>query len=517
MGFAFTLLFTVLTHLSIEHVLPFVAHYRPMVVLAILGALVTVMAIPSAMRVLQSPAVLLFLAFYGFMPVSRMLRGWFGGAHLALLDFLPAAMLFFLVLINVNTANRARVLMICLLACGFYTSLRGIVDLQLGIDQSEFIKDQRIILDLNTWDTETVRRIRGLGFLADPNDFAQFLLIVIPVLSYFYKERAVLTNLVLVYLPGFYLLLCIFNTRSRGGALGFLAIVFVYLRDRANATVSFAMTSIAVLFGLGIQFGAGRAISVSGGTDRLDIWSDGIGMFKTSPIWGVGYDAFTEHSRLTAHNSYLLVATEMGIVGLFLWLGMIVFSLVWLSRLNRLRKEGKLDPEWARLIPILRFAYIGYLVTSYFLSRAYSFDIYILFALTIAASVHAVPEPEPEQPDSASTGPVSLTPVQPAPAFQPAPALQPEPALQPAPASRIRLGRILPANRPALAVLEQAPPQEGPALNAPAPHPAMASYFPEAVRTPLPELTLRKWFVYTATSTAGSLLSIYIAIRMRSF
>jgi len=49
-------------------------------------------------------------------------------------------------------------------------------------------------------------------------------------------------------------------------------------------------------------------------------------MFRADPIFGVGLGQFTQHHFLTAHNSYVLAAGELGLVGTVVWV-----SIIWLS------------------------------------------------------------------------------------------------------------------------------------------------------------------------------------------
>src|SRR3546814_20658825 len=56
---------------------------------------------------------------------------------------------------------------------------------------------------------------------------------------------------------------------------------------------------------------------------RIESWYDGIQMFLANPVFGVGVGTFTDHTRLTAHNSFVLVLDATGIVGYTFWLAMV--------------------------------------------------------------------------------------------------------------------------------------------------------------------------------------------------
>jgi O-antigen ligase len=125
---------------------------------------------------------------------------------------------------------------------------------------------------------------------------------------------------------------------------------------------------------------ASRTISMAGGMDRLAIWSEGMHFFKTSPIVGIGAGGYMERNFMTAHNSYLLCAAELGIVGYFLWMSMIVVTLIQLSRVPKV--VGASNPVLARWAVALRLSLGVYLYTSFFLSRTYDLPLFLLLGMS---------------------------------------------------------------------------------------------------------------------------------------
>ena len=61
---------------------------------------------------------------------------------------------------------------------------------------------------------------------------------------------------------------------------------------------------------------------------RFNYWIDTLRIIKTAPLQGLGLGNFNLVSSRYAHNSYLQIWAEMGIVGIvsFLWLILIVFK-----------------------------------------------------------------------------------------------------------------------------------------------------------------------------------------------
>src|SRR6202034_1857798 len=57
----------------------------------------------------------------------------------------------------------------------------------------------------------------------------------------------------------------------------------------------------------------------SSAIERTGALYDGIDFFKQNPLFGLGYGQFVENYPITAHNSYLLSAAELGLPGLLLF------------------------------------------------------------------------------------------------------------------------------------------------------------------------------------------------------
>jgi putative inorganic carbon (HCO3(-)) transporter len=98
-------------------------------------------------------------------------------------------------------------------------------------------------------------------------------------------------------------------------------------------------------------------------------------LIKSSPIFGVGYDMFLEDLSKTAHNSFILAAAELGLVGLFFWMSLIYMSYKGLSIIQEKSENLR---QYARA---LQAGLIGFCASAFFLSRTYIIIPYIIFAL----------------------------------------------------------------------------------------------------------------------------------------
>jgi O-antigen ligase len=199
------------------------------------------------------------------------------------------------------------------------------------------------------------------------------------------RERR-LRSFFLCLLPAAILLFGIYLTNSRGALLGLGLLMIFLLKDRMGTKASAIISPLAIVAVLALNQ-SGRAMSMDedSALGRVNAWSDGLGMFQRSPLWGIGYNLFLQYHERTAHNSFVLCLSELGLMGTFLWLGLIVSSVQHLQALPQRIKFPKL--AIARWSFALRASLYTVLATSWFLSRTYSSCFYIILALAFALSV----------------------------------------------------------------------------------------------------------------------------------
>ena len=106
-------------------------------------------------------------------------------------------------------------------------------------------------------------------------------------------------------------------------------------------------------------------------------------LLRSNPLFGVGYGNFTEHFQLTAHNSFVLCFSELGLIGYFFWVGLIVLVFRELTQAAALSAPDSEEKRWAVL---LRLSLLGFLTCAWFLSRTYQPTLYILLAIGISAA-----------------------------------------------------------------------------------------------------------------------------------
>ncbi|MFT5836968.1 MAG: hypothetical protein ACI9ZV_000469 [Candidatus Azotimanducaceae bacterium] len=221
---------------------------------------------------------------------------------------------------------------------------------------------------------------RATGVFADPNSFAAFLLLLLPSLLI----AAAVTRLPkILRLLSFYIAIMFFAgivfTQSYWAIAVVVILVavvpwfcfrtfkkrilFSFLGVFVATLVFVAMVAYHPLFKKGIK----RALSEEGEGVRRVLWGEAFAMASEHPIAGVGagaYGAAFEQSPrvaladapVTPHNDYLLLLSQLGLLGVFLFGAPTLY--VFFKALGRWRKEPfavKLRGFEGRVMPPQRF------------------------------------------------------------------------------------------------------------------------------------------------------------------
>ena len=399
MSFFAYLLYLALTFLRpTELFWPDLEEYRPMLWLwlfAFLSALVSVAA--SQQFAARRVNFLLLGLLVVTVGASVAVNSSFSGALEAVSAFSTSAMLFVLTCMNLTSTRRVRIACNTILACMLACSVMGIVSYHYGWMAKDLVLQQGAENEVDVFEVnpdivpaedasgQFLWRVRSLGFLNDPNDFAQALVMVLPLLWRFYAKRHAIRNLLVVLAPTSVLAYTIYLTHSRGAAMGSAAMVLFAARRRLGVAKTGALALTLFLGASLVNVGSQREFSTKeeSAGDRIEAWYAGLQMLKTKPILGVGYGNFLDHHPLTAHNSAVLCFAELGIIGYFLWVALLVLAFRELAQV--LRRTPMNDPDW-KLASALTSALVGFLVCAWFLSRTYQPLLYLLLALCACAA-----------------------------------------------------------------------------------------------------------------------------------
>jgi O-antigen ligase len=202
-------------------------------------------------------------------------------------------------------------------------------------------------------------------------------------------------------------LLGIFLSLSRGGLVALVVSLLVAMvvggRWRLRVVlVAFALALAGVVYFTQVASLPSRERISSiggGGTGRVDLWTVGGRMVAAHPVRGIGVgnfqtssihyllqsgaiqrDDFIIETPKVAHNTYLQVLAELGIVGAALFAGILLFCLSCMLRAaGRFARKGHLDMEIH--VRTLFVGLVGLLTADFFISEMYSKLLWLLLAL----------------------------------------------------------------------------------------------------------------------------------------
>ncbi|GAC1648821.1 MAG: hypothetical protein NVS4B3_04920 [Gemmatimonadaceae bacterium] len=255
----------------------------------------------------------------------------------------------------------------------------------------------------------------GHLFYYDVNDLALLLVAHLPLAVLMLRpgNPAPRRMLAVVAIPIF--VVTVVRTGSRGGFLALLAVaVYLLMRYRGLPARSRALV-----------FGVGLALLVGAGTDRywsmmqtmlhpqadynwagntydgrMEIWKRGLGYFTSRPLLGVGVGGFpvaegqlSDVARLrremhletkwsVAHNSYIQIAAEGGVVAVALFFAMGIAAFRTLRAVGRAALEPLSDARLGATAQALTGSLVGYVVAGSFISAQYFAFLYVLLGLT---------------------------------------------------------------------------------------------------------------------------------------
>lgn len=321
--------------------------------------------------------------------------GWAPQAGLGtgtLVDYAIAAMVALIAATTLTEGRHVRWVLIAFVAGAALSVLIGFAS--SGLDPAASAIDSA---------TQTEGRLQGGG--GDPNYLAAGLvpaIVLAGALVVQYRNGAARTGLAIaiaIVVAG------LAATESRGGALAAMAaavtalIVLRHHRQHVLAALAVIATLAAVWFAA-FPGAWQRVTSIDGGGNgRSDLWHVALRVAGDHPAAGIGLGNFETQARryvrrpgqLTyvrlivdrphvAHNTYLQILAETGVVGLVLWLGAALGFLGVARRAGHaLERVG--EPDLAMLARALFIAQVAMLVALVFITDGYDKRLWLLFAL----------------------------------------------------------------------------------------------------------------------------------------
>jgi len=247
------------------------------------------------------------------------------------------------------------------------------------------------------------------GSMYDPNDLAYMLVSMLPFSIYYVIENNGLIKRIFAIATLSVSLITILLTGSRGGFLGLMTILMLLFFTNVSGIkrlqkISLVIIAIALFatFGHSINMERYKALTeissdynVTDEEGRLSLWKKGIYLAISHPFTGVGVycmpiaigemrAAQGEGSAKwqTAHNSFVEIAAETGLIGFFLFSSMVIGTFKKFSLYRKVQITSPDAKEFQSIASALQVAFIGSLVAAFFLSQAYSIIFGLFFALS---------------------------------------------------------------------------------------------------------------------------------------
>ncbi len=270
-------------------------------------------------------------------------------------------------------------------------------------------------------------RTRWLGVFADPNYLAMNVGVIVPVAIAFIsrRESSWLWRMACALAVGL-AVVTIVLTHSRGGFLGLVAAMAIWA-VREKRRIQAIMVSAALALGLFVfapetfwkrNETIGEFREDASALGRIHAWEAAANMNSAHPLLGVGAGTFVyawpiyrpaeEATSHVAHNLFLDVVSELGFVGLLLFL-------IFLGGATGGAFRSTRKPDLAWLTRAIAASMVAYLTSSLFLSGyTLSAHLYVLCGLAACAdritrrrphaAAERVPRPIVPPPDALAVG-----------------------------------------------------------------------------------------------------------------
>lgn len=261
-----------------------------------------------------------------------------------------------------------------------------------------------------------------VGNMYDPNDIALIFVSSLPLIYLLMNMERKIVNKIIPIITMIIAIISIILTKSRGGLLGLIVMFISILLMKMDLNkVRFNLTKILTLCAILLIFMIAssnayweRMRTITEGSDqgsgRVSLWLRALEMTQEKMFLGVGIknftssygyrlkykrfrntpsrDEWTPNAWATAHNSYILVAAELGLIGVILFIATLINCMISLRRVRVISiRDGDNTVYTASGLFIL--ALISFIVCATFLSFAYQNYLYFLIGMIIAFSSYA--------------------------------------------------------------------------------------------------------------------------------
>lgn len=384
MAYFTLLIYTILLYIRPQDIYPD-ASFASWPVMPTTIALTAVFALSSGQlnilrlfSIIQNKLIVLLLVAVGLSHLAQLR---FLGAWESAMFFVNVIVIFLLIPCILDSPKKIKGYIILLILIAVFLAYQGVEQFLTGTSLGGHTP-------MISGDGTEIR-VRWVGTLNDPNDLALVLVVTIPFLLFFIvsqkkwipKGAAIFILSLIIY--------AVVLTKSRGGYISLAGMFYLFFAMRYRGIKSALMGSIG-FFVLFLILPERLVASLAGGQfidyGRVEAWSEGLQMIKSNPIFGVGHRRFQEFHVIAAHNSYVELISETGILGGFFWASIFYVTLRDIYRVHGYNQAGRLEDRYGlnEIATAIFIALMGFLAAAFFLSREYTVFPFILVAVWVA-------------------------------------------------------------------------------------------------------------------------------------
>jgi O-antigen ligase len=310
---------------------------------------------------------------------------WLSGMWSSFQEMGKIIVLFVLIVLLARKPSQWTLLMWMIMLCVAWMAVHGILQIRRGYGFGGL--EPRWRPDSGVFQTI------AFGIFEDPNDLCAAYVFVVPLLIAEIRatNNVLVRGLALAIIP--LMVYAAWLTNSRGGVVGLFGMFMAFAIGRQKKKFRRWILAILGIVLISVvapsRFGKGLT-----GGGRLVLWGDGIAAWKTHPIFGVGWGDFGSYSDETkaAHNTYIHMLTETGLVGYIPFVMWIYFTTLHLRRAINLR--DLIAKRWQYRLVGLYASVVCYLTTIYFISRQDTHVLYIILGMSTAIVLVACEDPK---------------------------------------------------------------------------------------------------------------------------
>jgi hypothetical protein len=357
----------------------------------------------QAMR--AQPIIGCIVGLWAATALSHLWHFRFGDALHGATEFGKVVAYFLLLVTVVDSPARLRAF--CLYVVSFIGVATALALLQyhgfIHIASLEAIRENDY--DAETGTLNSFYRLCSTGIFSDPNDLSLILVVGVGLSLNFISDRQERMRRALWGVAIMIFIYALILTRSRGGLLAMTALfgTLFWMRYGPWKTVLVGLIALPAMTAL--AGGRQTDIDLKTGTAqaRIQLWSDGLVLMKSSPLFGIGMNRYVEEVGLVAHNSFIHCFTELGLFGGAMFLGACYLSVRGAYMLAKTRavmapgSRNKDDSSTAPLGACLIASATGYGVGLLSLSRVYVVPTYLVLGLV---TVYVETSPHHSNPSS---------------------------------------------------------------------------------------------------------------------